>query len=99
VHDLEDDPAPLQPVAKANGEIPGNAKHFVAQIAAGGSEYGQMITTLHDANMKDLLRVRRALAKPARELKRGDPAALHRVKEALRIVRSRVRDEQRSNPY
>ena len=57
----------------------------------------QMFTTLHDAKMKDLLRVRRALAKPVRELKGGDPAKLHRVKEALRIVRARVRDEQRSN--
>ena len=96
VHALDDDPAQPPPVASSNGEIPGNANHFVAQIQAGGSEYGQMITTLHRAKFKDLLRVRRALAKPARELKRGDPAALHRVKEALRIVRARVRAEQRS---
>jgi len=72
------------------------SKSFVGKLLAGGSEYGQMIDSLHNAPLTEVLKIRRALAKPSRETKNGgNAAAKHRVQEALRIVRARVREAAR----
>jgi hypothetical protein len=71
------------------------ASHWVNGLL-GDRNYGERILSLHDAPMFEILQLRRALAKPTRDLKNArDTTNLYKVQEALRVIRARVREFKR----